>query len=165
MHSFIIVHKTTHHSLFDDLFYFRQACRCSSFQCFKGEAGWLQTYTIIEAMSATYWTLSLHEACHTAFQLCNDKLLYIQDCNIADCLVFWLKFYRHFLLPPYMLHVRSISPPWFDHPNNNWWRIQIMKLLITSSSSGLKILYWINSKILLNYILTLRGETKFHTHT
>jgi hypothetical protein len=21
-------------------------------------------------------------------------------------------------------------PPWFDHPNNNWWSIQVMKLLM-----------------------------------
>jgi hypothetical protein len=26
-------------------------------------------------------------------------------------------------------------PPWFDHPNTMWWRVQIMKLLITFSNT------------------------------
>jgi hypothetical protein len=26
-------------------------------------------------------------------------------------------------------------PPWFDHPNNIWWNVWVMKLLIMQSSS------------------------------
>jgi hypothetical protein len=32
----------------------------------------------------------------------------------------------------YMSH--PSHPPWFDHPNNIWWTVQIMKLLIMQSS-------------------------------
>jgi hypothetical protein len=31
---------------------------------------------------------------------------------------------------------RQSPPPWFDHPNNIWWRVQIMKLLIMQFSSA-----------------------------
>jgi hypothetical protein len=44
--------------------------------------------------------------------------------------------------------------PWFDHPNNIWWSIQVMKFLIMQSSPaschssilGLNIHYTIMSK-------------------
>jgi hypothetical protein len=26
------------------------------------------------------------------------------------------------------------NPPWLDHPNNTWWSVQVMKLLIVQSS-------------------------------
>jgi hypothetical protein len=29
---------------------------------------------------------------------------------------------------------RPSHPPWFDHPNNIWWRVQIMELLIMQFS-------------------------------
>jgi hypothetical protein len=28
---------------------------------------------------------------------------------------------------------RTSHPPWFDHPNNIWWSVQVMKLLIMQS--------------------------------
>jgi hypothetical protein len=34
---------------------------------------------------------------------------------------------------PCMLYVSSISLSWFDYPNNIWWRVQFMKLLIMQS--------------------------------
>jgi len=46
--------------------------------------------------------------------------------------------------PPKILYAFLISivcymphpshPPWFDHPNNIWWSVQVMKLLIIQSS-------------------------------
>jgi hypothetical protein len=31
---------------------------------------------------------------------------------------------------------RPSHPPWFYHPNNIWWGVQVMKLLIMQSSSA-----------------------------
>jgi hypothetical protein len=35
-----------------------------------------------------------------------------------------------FLFSPFVLHVLPIHPPWLDHSNYTWWRVQVMKLLI-----------------------------------
>jgi hypothetical protein len=38
----------------------------------------------------------------------------------------------HFSHAGYMPH--PSHPPWFDHPNNIWWSVQVIKLLIMQSS-------------------------------
>jgi hypothetical protein len=38
------------------------------------------------------------------------------------------------LSPPRACHMsRPPHPPWFNHPNNNWWRIQAMKFIMQFS--------------------------------
>jgi hypothetical protein len=40
-----------------------------------------------------------------------------------------------FLIPLSALYMPCPShPPWLNHPNNIWWSVQVMKLLITQSS-------------------------------
>jgi hypothetical protein len=39
-----------------------------------------------------------------------------------------------FLISSSVLHVPPLSSFWFDHPNDIWWRVQVMKLLIMQSS-------------------------------
>jgi hypothetical protein len=40
-------------------------------------------------------------------------------------------FISHLSLAYYMFH--PSRPPWFDHPDNIWWRVEAMKLLIVQS--------------------------------
>jgi hypothetical protein len=48
----------------------------------------------------------------------------------------------------YMSH--PSHPPWFDHPDNIWWSVKVIKLLIVQSFPSSCPLVW---------------ETKLHTHT
>jgi hypothetical protein len=51
-------------------------------------------------------------------------------------------FYNALLLPSYVTYCHCVvsqvpcpfHPPWFIHPNNIWWGIQIMKLFITTGN-------------------------------
>jgi len=58
------------------------------------------------------------------------------------------KIYIHFSSPPWILHIPPISshPSWFDHPQNIWWGLQVMKLLIMQSSSVLCHFFFLRSK-------------------
>jgi hypothetical protein len=65
--------------------------------------------------------------------------------------------------------------PWFDHPNNIWWSLEVMKLLIMQSSPVCRsILPPPYVQIFSStscyqtpsiYVLTLMWETKFRTQT
>jgi hypothetical protein len=77
-----------------------------------------------------------------------------------------------FLFWPYVLHAPLSYPTWLCNPNNNCWRVQIVKLPImqvapvptTSSLSGTNILLrTLFSNTSLCFVL-LAWETKFHTH-
>jgi hypothetical protein len=45
---------------------------------------------------------------------------------------FLTKMLYAFLISQQFYTLHPPHPPWFDHPNNIWWRVQIMKLLIWS---------------------------------
>jgi hypothetical protein len=36
---------------------------------------------------------------------------------------------------------RSCHPPWFDHPNNIWWSVSVMKLFIIQSPQRLVLIH------------------------
>jgi hypothetical protein len=56
-------------------------------------------------------------------------------------------------------------PPWRDHPNNIWWSIQVMKLLIMLSCPGSPPPQPVPpSQTPSLCVLPLMWETKFHTH-
>lgn len=44
------------------------------------------------------------------------------------------KFCTDFSSSPCILHVCLSHIPWFNHSNNNWWKVQIMELLIMKFS-------------------------------
>jgi hypothetical protein len=46
---------------------------------------------------------------------------------------FLTKILYAFLIPPMREIPHPSHSPWFDHPNNIWWSIQVMKLLIMQS--------------------------------
>jgi hypothetical protein len=64
--------------------------------------------------------------------------------------------------------------PWFNHPNNIWWRIQAVKFIIMQFSSR-SVFIPFRSKYLPQhpffkhpqsiYVPPSKWETKFHTHT
>jgi hypothetical protein len=70
-------------------------------------------------------------------------------------------------------HTPPPHPPWFDYPNNTWWRMQIMKVLIMQFSPSSCYFLPLGANILLStlfsstsiYVLPLMWETKFHTST
>jgi hypothetical protein len=63
------------------------------------------------------------------------------------------------------------NPPWFYHPNNIWWRVQVMKLPSLSSflQPPLCCVQILSSMSCLpipsTYVLHLVWNTKFHTQT
>jgi hypothetical protein len=74
----------------------------------------------------------------------------------------------------YMSH--APHHPWFVHPNNIWWSVQVMKLHIMQSSPVFCHSPLLRSKCpnillstlfsnTLNLCSSLVWETKFHTHT
>lgn len=74
-----------------------------------------------------------------------------------------------FLLLPCMLNSLSY-PPWCDHYNNVWWRVQIMKLHIVwvSQPSVISSLFCpdhLSIQLRNTLGLPLMWGTKFHTHT
>jgi hypothetical protein len=69
----------------------------------------------------------------------------------------------------YMPH--PSHPPLFDHPNNMWWSVKVMKIFIMQSTPA-SFHFHLGPNILLStlfwntiYFLTLVCENKFHTHT
>jgi hypothetical protein len=99
---------------------------------------------------------------------------------------------RNFVWISHLFHACCMSHcPWFDHPNNVWWNMEVMKLLImqtspafsTTSFSGLYIHFNILFSSILYYLILgfvyslqhpvlqyslcpyLMWETSFHTHT
>jgi len=44
------------------------------------------------------------------------------------------KIFMHFTSLPFILHAVQSHVPWFDYPNNKWWSVKAMKLLIMQSS-------------------------------
>jgi len=63
---------------------------------------------------------------------------------------------------------------WFDHPNNIWWSVQVMKLLIMQFSSSLLSLPPSQVQIFSSapcsqtpsvYVLPVVWDTKLHSHT
>jgi hypothetical protein len=51
-------------------------------------------------------------------------------------------------------------PPWFNHPNNIWWRMLAMKFLLGQNTSSI-----LCSQKPSVYIPPSKWEAKFHTHT
>jgi hypothetical protein len=49
-----------------------------------------------------------------------------------------------------LLNTHSSGPPWFDHPNNIWWIVQVMKLLIMQSCPASRHFLPLWSKVLLS---------------
>ena len=73
----------------------------------------------------------------------------------------------------YMCHVsRPSHSSWFDHPNNIWWVVQNIKLLVMWSSPLFCYVVPLRPKIFLStlsrkpptYISPWMWETKLHTH-
>jgi len=54
--------------------------------------------------------------------------------------IFWLKSHMHVLYLQCILHTLPVHPPWLDHPNSFWWRVQIMKLIMQVSLAAFYIL-------------------------
>jgi len=67
----------------------------------------------------------------------------------------------------YMLH--QSHPLWFDHPNNIWWCVKVMKLLMMQSSPApcnfLPFLLSILYSDFLSQCSSLCVRAKFHSHT
>jgi hypothetical protein len=80
---------------------------------------------------------------------------------------FPIRIFYTFLIYPSTCHILCPShTPWLDHPNNIWWSLQVMKLLITQSSLGSHQSLPRRSKYSRQYCVpSLVWETKFHTHT
>jgi len=69
---------------------------------------------------------------------------------------------------------RPSHSPWFDHPNNIWRSVWVMKLFIMQSSPASRPFplrpkcspqHAFGAKTSSTYALPLATETKFHTHT
>jgi hypothetical protein len=56
---------------------------------------------------------------------------------------FHLKFSNKNILCTYLSHscymLRPSQPPWFDHPNNNWWSVQVTTVLLVAVFSSLPL--------------------------
>jgi hypothetical protein len=52
----------------------------------------------------------------------------------------------HFSSRPCVLDAYPFHPTWFDHPNNIWWSVQVMKLLIMQSSPASRHILSLRSK-------------------
>jgi hypothetical protein len=55
--------------------------------------------------------------------------------------------------------------PWFDHPNNSWWRLQVMKLLIMQSSPVSRHLLPLRSKCSPRYPVLKHCQSVFFSST
>jgi hypothetical protein len=67
---------------------------------------------------------------------------------------------------------RPPHPPWFNHPNNIWWRIQAMKFIIMLFSPRSVFLPFRSKYLPQHFSQKLsvsvsppKWETKFRTHT
>jgi hypothetical protein len=83
-----------------------------------------------------------------------------------------LNFVRIFHLSHACYMPRPTHPPRFDHPNNTWWSVNVMKPLIMQSCQASRYFLPLRSKhspqlpVLKcpQFVLSLVWETKFHTH-
>jgi hypothetical protein len=57
--------------------------------------------------------------------------------------------------PPYMLHVPPISFFLFDHPNDIWWKVQTIKLLVCSLLCPLDTLSLLSPNIFLSTLFSI----------
>jgi hypothetical protein len=60
---------------------------------------------------------------------------------------------------------RSSRPTSLDHPNNVWWSVQVMKLLIMQSSPAFHHFLHLRSQYSPQHPVPLVWENKFHIHT
>jgi hypothetical protein len=79
---------------------------------------------------------------------------------------FQTKILYAFLISPCVLNARPSHSPWFDHPNDIWWTVQIMNPFIVQISPVPYHFLPLRSEHspVLKHRLPLTWETKFHTH-
>jgi len=89
----------------------------------------ITTFTV-----ARYWTLFWARWIQSTS---SHPLLYESLSNVGSSLhVFRLKFCTYFSSPRACYMSRQFRPPWFDRPNNIWWSVLVMKLLMRFSPAS-----------------------------
>jgi hypothetical protein len=100
------------------------------------------------SQSTTSHTISLRSIPLLSTYLCLD---------LPNVLPFWFS-NQNFLCISYLSHAWFVShlshPPWGDHPNNIWWSVQVMKLLIMQSVQPLTTSSLLGPNILLSNLFS-----------
>jgi hypothetical protein len=61
--------------------------------------------------------------------------------------------------------LRPLHPLWFDHPNNIWRSVQLMKLIIMQSSLASRLFHPLRSKCSLQHAVLKHRQKSRHTNT